>query len=376
MVQNWWALRPETGFRSRETGFGTKRAINRGYAMPIAAMPAFPIPVFAAAVLVWFLIRAVVRREGPGVFLALLGLCAVQALMTALSMHYGQDWAGQLRPVTAAAIPALAWVAFVTTAVRRAEPRDLAHLIGPAFVGFCRLAVPVALDLAIPVLFLGYGAAILWVLLRGADGLPRLALGAGERPAQLWRVVAWALIGSAISDAAIVAVQVAGAGDLVPWIVSVASSMTLLLVGGLALAPDLQPGAPDVRAPDPAEVAAEADVLLRLGQMMTAERLYLDPELTLNRLSRRLRVPEKRLSEAINRHSGGNAARYINGFRVDAACAMLARGESVTDAMLGSGFNTKSNFNREFLRVTGQSPSGWRAGHVLLLGQSGPTLQA
>jgi AraC-like DNA-binding protein len=27
--------------------------------------------------------------------------------------------------------------------------------------------------------------------------------------------------------------------------------------------------------------------------------------------------------------------------------------------MLGSGFNTKSNFNREFLRVTTLSPSDW-----------------
>ena len=31
-----------------------------------------------------------------------------------------------------------------------------------------------------------------------------------------------------------------------------------------------------------------------------------------------------------------------------------------TDAMLASGFNTKSNFNREFRRVTGRTPSDWR----------------
>ncbi len=32
---------------------------------------------------------------------------------------------------------------------------------------------------------------------------------------------------------------------------------------------------------------------------------------------------------------------------------------SVTEAMLSAGFNTKSNFNREFLRTTGQAPSDW-----------------
>ena len=31
----------------------------------------------------------------------------------------------------------------------------------------------------------------------------------------------------------------------------------------------------------------------------------------------------------------------------------------MTEAMLASGFNTKSNFNREFLRVKGESPSKW-----------------
>jgi AraC-like DNA-binding protein len=34
-------------------------------------------------------------------------------------------------------------------------------------------------------------------------------------------------------------------------------------------------------------------------------------------------------------------------------------GENVTNAMLSSGFNTKSNFNREFLRVTGTNPRDW-----------------
>jgi AraC-like DNA-binding protein len=37
----------------------------------------------------------------------------------------------------------------------------------------------------------------------------------------------------------------------------------------------------------------------------------------------------------------------------------MIAGQSMTEAMLGSGFNTKSNFNREFLRVTNHSPTDW-----------------
>ena len=343
--------------------------------MPKFLMPAFPIPVFAAAILLWFLIRAILRREGPGVFLALIGLCAAQALITALATHYGQAWAGFVRPMTAAAIPALAWVAFVTTAIRQAEARDLAHLMGPAFVGFCKLAVPVALDLAIPLLFLGYSAAILLVLRRGSDGLPRLALGAGDQPGRLWRAVGFALIGSAASDALIVLAQATNNGALTPWIISLASSLSLLLVGGMALSPALQPTEAEetVSVPDDTDLAEDAALMVRLDDLLRGQTLYLDPDLSLNRLSRRLHVPAKRLSIAINRHTGGNVSRLINRCRVDAACKRLAKGETVTEAMLASGFNTKSNFNREFLRVTGQSPSGWRASSILRLPRATPT---
>lgn len=336
-------------------------------------MPSFPVPVFAALTLAWLLLRAILRREGPPVFLALLALCAGQALLTALALHYGQAWATLLRPITAGIIPALAWVAFVSTAFRGVEPGDALHLIGPAFVVFCRVLVPQALDAVIPALFLGYGAAVLWTLRTRADDLPRLALGAGGRPGQLWRLIAWALIGSGLSDGVIVAAAVAGQGWLVPWIVSVASSLTLGLVGALALAPDLRPEPVEPAEPDPALVAAETELIERLGRLMQQERLYLDPDLTLNRLARRLHVPAKRLSEAINRQTGGNVARLINGFRIRAACEVLTAGQPVTEAMLAAGFNTKSNFNRAFLLATGQTPSDWRAAHPLRLAPPGAT---
>ncbi|MDO7666073.1 MAG: helix-turn-helix domain-containing protein [Loktanella sp.] len=67
----------------------------------------------------------------------------------------------------------------------------------------------------------------------------------------------------------------------------------------------------------------------------------------------------KQLSEAINKVTGENVSRYINAARINEAKAVLSSGENVTSAMLSSGFNTKSNFNREFLRVAGVSPSEW-----------------
>jgi AraC-like DNA-binding protein len=56
---------------------------------------------------------------------------------------------------------------------------------------------------------------------------------------------------------------------------------------------------------------------------------------------------------------GENVSRYINAARIGAAQQALLAGEPVTATVYTSGFNTKSNFNREFLRVTGKSPSEW-----------------
>ena len=59
------------------------------------------------------------------------------------------------------------------------------------------------------------------------------------------------------------------------------------------------------------------------------------------------------------------ASQYINRLRVQEACRLLAGSDmSVTQVIYAAGFNTKSNFNREFTRNTGQTPSAWRAARV------------
>jgi AraC-like DNA-binding protein len=338
-------------------------------------LPSFPLPVFTAALLFWLCVTGLWRRNLAPVTLFLLALCGGQAMLTALGLYYGIGAARLVLPISAAAIPGVVWISFVNTAQRRLLPHDSLHLLGPAFALFCRLTVPATLDVFLPLLFLGYGIVLLLALRTGGDGLPRLSLAHGDIPSRLWKTLAWALIASACSDGLIVLVQGAGREDLAGWIISFGSSLTLVLLGTLALTPELQPDETETATmpAEPADLAADVEVMARLHDMMLRETLYLDPDLTLNRMSRRLRVPAKRLSEAINRQTGGNVSRYINRFRVKTACDLLARGQSVTEAMLASGFNTKSNFNREFLRVTGKSPSVWRGQGYLQLPAVRPT---
>lgn len=162
---------------------------------------------------------------------------------------------------------------------------------------------------------------------------------------------------------AIVAALIGGRPGWQPWIVTVSPSLLLLTVGGLVLMRSLGQGE---RGPAPKassishDPEADQALMARLDTLLETRKLYLDPDLTLTRLARVLQVPVKRLSAAINRSTGSNVSRYVNGYRIREACHCLEGGASVTEAMLASGFNTKSNFNREFRRVTGKTPSSWR----------------
>ncbi|MEQ5778311.1 helix-turn-helix transcriptional regulator [Thalassospira sp. NFXS8] len=94
---------------------------------------------------------------------------------------------------------------------------------------------------------------------------------------------------------------------------------------------------------------------------MQTRKLYRDPALTLDRLSRRAIIPARDISLAINRFYGRNISCIINEYRIAEATQLLAdTDKTVTDIQFDCGFQTKSNFNREFRRVTGMSPRDYR----------------
>ena len=334
-------------------------------------MLSLPVPAFVALVLGYLGLRALLARDRPmlGVFLA---ACAAQSLMVALAGGYGVEGLRLILPVGAAAIPPLAWISFRTALFQPPSWReDRRHIAAPLLTLLCRLFAPEALDVAVAAIFVGYGAAILFALRRTPDP-PLARLGAGDLPRIIWSALGWALIASALSDLLIALAHASGQARWAGVVISLFSSSLLLLLGLLSVSPSaagkVEPPAEAPSAPEPAPqepdaevLAADAEILARLDAYMAQEKPHLDPDLTLARLARRLRLPEKRLSAAVNRATGENVSRQINGWRVRHACALLAQGEGVTEAMLASGFNTKSNFNREFLRVTGETPSVWKA---------------
>jgi AraC-like DNA-binding protein len=325
-------------------------------------MPVFPVPIFIAAVLAGFFVIRLVRGETHPTLLALIAVCAVQSAIIALVQHYGVAVLRPVQPILALVIPAVGWAAFDQAAGTGARHWAW-HAAGPVAGVICLAVQPMLLDLLIPLSFLAYGAAMLVRLAGGEDSLPHSLLDNGARSLGAWRVLAVALIASALCDVLLAYAHAQGAARVLAWVPSLVSSLSLLALGAVTLTPAIETRREDVAeaVPDPEDQARDQAILARLEGYVAAQKPYLDPDLTLARLARKLVLPAKQLSAAINRGKGENVSRYINRLRIEEACRLLTQGASVTVAMLDAGFNTKSNFNREFLRVTGQSPTQWLA---------------
>lgn len=100
-----------------------------------------------------------------------------------------------------------------------------------------------------------------------------------------------------------------------------------------------------------------------LEEHMKSTRAFLDPNLTVARLARRVALPQRHVSEAINRSKGKSFSQWVNTWRVQEAQRLIKLDpqQGLLDVLLAAGFQTKSNFNRAFKEVVGLTPSEWRA---------------
>lgn len=109
------------------------------------------------------------------------------------------------------------------------------------------------------------------------------------------------------------------------------------------------------------------DIIAKLLHLMAEERLFLDPDLTLNKLSLRLRVHYNHLSRIINERFGLSYNDFINKYRIEEARKKLISPEekesTVLDIAYSTGFYSKSVFNAAFKKFTGMTPTEYRQKH-------------
>ncbi|MER9296645.1 AraC family transcriptional regulator [Mesorhizobium sp. M0621] len=334
-------------------------------------MPLIPLP-FVVALLLFILLWVVARRGDESTpnlpFLGLILLAAVQSVFTGLRWGYGISEVGYIAPVSAAIMPSLLY-AGVSKLVRASDRRWLALLTlhaTPAIIVFLLVSLwRDAVDVALISIDFIYAAAILWLLRSGADDL-RLAPFDGAVPA--YRAIiaaAMVLCLSGVVDVLVSLEMASGHGARAAMVIGVANLFMLVLVG-VAAAAASQSRVPR-NAAEPADVSSppdageDAKTIARVNELMQEKKLYRDVNLNLNRLARRAGIPARQISATINRATARNVSQYVNQYRIAEACRLLTEtDQSVTEIMLAVGFQTKSNFNREFRRVTDITPLAWR----------------
>jgi len=116
-----------------------------------------------------------------------------------------------------------------------------------------------------------------------------------------------------------------------------------------------------IQAENAAIVPAE---LTQLIQVVEKEKLYLDHDLNLQKLSDRTGLSRHTISELLNRHLGKSFNTFINQYRIDTVKAKLCSPQfdhlSIIGIAMESGFASKSSFNLLFKKYTGLTPSEFK----------------
>lgn len=335
-----------------------------------------------AVILVWVVVDY--RRRIGFLPKLTLSLLALQSVLIGLRWAYDFRDSLIIQATLATLIPPLVLLSMrqmaSTRAAREPVERVLLYCVPALIVLMSSLLNLPFVDWIIEAVVVGFGIALVYLgISKDIEWRDRLPLEGVLGASFAFIVSGCALLMSAAVDVAVFYDLTQNGGQMAAQIVGIANLIVLLCLMAAVLFlnwrthPDeLQ----DTSAPvehetvssdecEDAEALRHAQVAL-LKQMDAAiveRKLYRDPDLSLDRLSRKLLIPSRQISLAVNSQRAMNVSQYINLFRIIEA-AYLVKSEkcSITEVIYEVGFNTKSNFNREFKRIVGVSPSAWRKG--------------
>ncbi|MEO1253035.1 MAG: helix-turn-helix domain-containing protein [Pseudomonadota bacterium] len=117
--------------------------------------------------------------------------------------------------------------------------------------------------------------------------------------------------------------------------------------------------------PESSLSAREKTLHLKLQTAMETEKAFLEPELSIGALAKKVGAPEHQLRALINKAMGHrNFRAFLNGYRMTEAKAALGDPEKsslpILTIAMDSGFASLASFNRAFKLETGETPSAFR----------------
>lgn len=104
--------------------------------------------------------------------------------------------------------------------------------------------------------------------------------------------------------------------------------------------------------------------LLKLKEYMTEEKPFLNSSLTIQDVSREIKIPVRELSLLINHQLGQHFYDFVNAYRIESAMGILKdttkNKVTILEILYEVGFNSKSSFNTAFKKHTGNTPTHYR----------------
>jgi len=97
---------------------------------------------------------------------------------------------------------------------------------------------------------------------------------------------------------------------------------------------------------------------------MQEEKLWLNPEVNLNEISRHIGIPQHHITQVLNEKLNKNLYTFVNEFRANEVIRLFNVDKynnwSIIAIAFEAGFNSKSSFNIFFKKFTGKTPSEYR----------------
>ncbi|WP_085908406.1 helix-turn-helix domain-containing protein [Kiloniella majae] len=330
-----------------------------------------PLSFVVALLLLVFLAQGILSGgalQKSRLFQILIILYAVLSVLIGIRWGYGVLAFLPLQSILAASWASLAWLSFrsfVREGGSISFSKDWYHLSPTVLVVALVEVWPDPIDIALIATYLFYGLALLRLALSGPDRLNAVRLSEAPRTHLALWVTAIILIAFAGVDIFISYDFRFMDGELSGMVVSLANVPALLILGIAAsvigqTVTEQGSELEDINSEHNME-PEDREVLARIEKLIEEKSIYQDCDLSLDRLARKSGITSRRISGAINRLKGQNVSQFVNEYRVAEVCRRLVEtDETITSIMFEAGFQTKSNFNREFKRVTGQSPKDWR----------------
>ncbi|MFA0549058.1 helix-turn-helix domain-containing protein [Vibrio splendidus] len=350
-------------------------------------MLAIPLPFVAALLLfitaVLLLYRYPQTSQKPFWFIM---LCALMITVVGLRWTFDIALFRFLQPVLGASVPVTAWLCFA--GIHRSKPNTHLHWLGPVavLVGsfFYEHLWSGAIDILLISLYLGYG----YSLLKSSFNFPehvRLSdvsnVLLAERTAGIALLFS-ALVDSIISyDILLLNAQHTALILSISYLVLIPAIVGAVIVVSTSTSPTQKKNQQQSELSTLNSIQDEVEALIptvsldedvtqivaKFDALMKDHQVFKDPDLSLNRVARKLGIPARKISSAVNQTHHQNISKVINAYRIEHAKTLLMQSdEAITDIFLSSGFQTKSNFNREFSRITGQTPSEYRSSPQVL----------